>query len=358
MTEADAEVLDGLPVPAVEVPAGDLDLSAVLADHSAFGLLLLDGMLARRVVVSGAATLRLVGPGDIVSAAPAGASMLLAGSGWRAAAPTRVAGLGGGGLLALHPAPRPVPRAPTRMAVLGREVLLASHRAPRLVAGLQVRGAEQADRVMLQLAICQLPRVEDRVLSMLWLLAESWGQVTMHGTALRLHLTHETIGGLVGARRSTVTLALGQLTDEGAILRHERGWLLLQPPATVETALEPQPDPELLTPLEPSLRADDGHEPGDLSARLREQRAVSEQLREARDEARRRMTHDLERLVETRRRSLELREQALSHRDPARSLGAALHHHDGADGGVRTVQREADDAAAEGSSPPVDGVED
>jgi len=333
MTEADAEVLEGLPVPVVQLPAGDLDLSAVLADHSAFGLLLLDGMLARRVVVSGAATLRLVGPGDIVSAAPAGASMLLAGSGWRAAAPTR-------------------------MAVLGREVLLASHRAPRLVAGLQVRGAEQADRVMLQLAICQLPRVEDRVLSMLWLLAESWGQVTMHGTALRLHLTHETIGGLVGARRSTVTLALGQLTDEGAILRHERGWLLLQPQATLETAVEPQPDPELLTPLEPSLRADDGHEPGDLSARLREQRAVSEQLREARDEARRRMTHDLERLVETRRRSLELREQALSHRDPARSLGTALHHHDGADGGVRTVQREADDAAAEGSSPPVDGVED
>jgi len=333
MTEADAEVLGGLPVPAVEVPAGDLDLSGVLADHSAFGLLLLDGMLARRVVVSGTATLRLVGPGDVVSAAPAAASMLLADSGWRAAAPTR-------------------------MAVLGREVLLAAHRAPRLVAGLQVRGAEQADRVMLQLAICQLPRVEDRVLSMLWLLAESWGQVTMHGTALRLHLTHETVGGLVGARRSTVTLALGQLTDDGAILRHERGWLLLQPPRTLQTAAEPQPDPELLTPLEPIVPAGNGHEAGDLSARLREQRAVSEQLREARDEARRRLTHDLERLVETRRRSLELREQALSHRDPARSLGAGLHHHDRADGGVRTVQRQADDAAAEGSPAPVDGVED
>src|SRR3954469_13123721 len=154
MTEADAEVLEGLPVPVVQLPAGDLDLSAVLADHSAFGLLLLDGMLARRVVVSGTATLRLVGPGDVVGAAPAAASMLLAGSGWRAAAPTR-------------------------RAVGGREVLLAAHRAPRLVAGLQVRGAEQADRVMLQLAICQLPRVEDRVLSMLWLEGDFRGGRTM-----------------------------------------------------------------------------------------------------------------------------------------------------------------------------------
>jgi CRP/FNR family transcriptional regulator, cyclic AMP receptor protein len=335
MTEADAEVLEGLLVPVVEVPAGDLDLGGVLADHSAFGLLLLGGMLARRVVVSGAATLRLVGPGDVVSAAPAAASMLVAGSGWRAAAPTR-------------------------MAVLGREVLLAAHRAPRLVAGLQVRGAEQADRVMLQLAICQLPRVEDRVLSMLWLLAESWGQVTMHGTALRLHLTHETIGGLVGARRSTVTLALGQLTDDGAILRHERGWLLLQPAPVNDTVAEAQPDPELLTPLAPIERVHNGRPPdaGELAARLMEQRAVTEQLREVRDEARRRLAQDLDRLVETRRRSLELREQARGHRGSDGSRLAGLHHHDDTGGRVGPVEGDADHAAAEVPSAAVDGVED
>jgi CRP-like cAMP-binding protein len=335
MTEADAEVLEGLAVPAIEVPAGELDLHAVLADHSAFGLILLDGMLVRRVVVSGAATLRLLGPGDLVSAPAASASMLLTGTGWRAAAPTR-------------------------MAVLGRDALLAAHRAPRLVAGLQVRAAEQADRVTLQLAICQLPRVEDRVLSMLWMLAESWGQVTLHGTALRLHLTHETIGGLVGARRSTVTLALGQLTDDGAILRHERGWLLLQPAPTLHTVGEAQPDPELLTPLEPIVRTHNGGgaDAGDLAARLREQRAMTEQLREVRDEARRRLAHDLERLVETRRRSLELREQARSHREPGGSGLPRLHHHDHAGGRVGAVERQADDAAPEGLATPVDGVED
>ena len=190
MTADDAEVVDGLAVPAIEVAAGDLDVSAMLAGHSAFGLVLLDGMLVRRIVVSQTATLRLLGPGDLVSVPPAAGSMLVAGSGWRAAAPTR-------------------------MALLGREVLLAVHRAPRLMAGFHVRSTEQAERVALQLAICQLPRVEDRVLSLLWLLAESWGQVTVQGTALRLHLTHETLGGLVGARRSTVTLALGQLDRRG-----------------------------------------------------------------------------------------------------------------------------------------------
>jgi hypothetical protein len=335
LTEADDEVLEGLSVPVIEVPGGDLDLSGALAERSAFGLILLDGMLIRRLAMNGSDTLRLLGPGDLVSVQPAVSSILVAGGGWRAAAPTR-------------------------MAVLGRDVLLAAHRAPRLVAGLHVRYAEQADRVALQLAICQLPRVEDRVLSMLWLLAESWGQVTLHGTALRLHLTHETLGGLVGARRSTVTLALGQLTDEGAILRHERGWLLLEQPKPLHTAAEAPPDPELLAPLERLEPSHDGHalRVDDLMARLSEQRAMTEQLREVRDQARRRLAHDLERLVETRRRSLELREQARTHREPGGSRRSRLHHHDDAGGRVGTVEGQADDIAPERLAAPADGVED
>ena len=221
MNGVDAEALEGLPVPVVTAGAGEVDAGAIIAAQRAFGLLLLDGMLVRRIVVGETATLRLLGPGDVLSAPPADSSMLVGSAGWRAAVPTR-------------------------MAVLGREVLIAMHRAPRLAAGLHAHSTEQADRVALQLAICQLPRVEDRVLSLLWLLAESWGQVTSEGTALRLHLTHETLGGLVGARRSTVTLAIGQLTDAGAILRHERGWLLLKRPVGVTVAPATEQDPELL----------------------------------------------------------------------------------------------------------------
>ena len=108
------------------------------------------------------------------------------------------------------------------MAILGSEVLIAAHRWPRIVAGLNARIGEQSERLTTQLAICQLPRVDQRVLAMMWLLAESWGRVTAAGTTLPLALTHDALGALVGARRPTVTLALGELTDRGAIVRQDR----------------------------------------------------------------------------------------------------------------------------------------
>jgi CRP-like cAMP-binding protein len=333
LTEEDVVALDGLAVPVIEVPAGEVDIGSLMAENRAFGAVLIDGMLVRRLVVGDAATLRLLGPGDVVSALRAPSSMLIAGRGWRVAAPMT-------------------------LAMLGRDVLLAAHRAPRLVAGLSARTAEQADRVALQVAICQLPRVEDRVLSLLWLLAESWGQVTAQGTALRMHLTHETIGGLVGARRSTVTLAIGQLTDEGAILRQDRGWLLLEQPHVAATKPALEPDPELLDPLAPI----ESHEfleparPTDVAARVKELRVATDRLSSIGIEARRRLQHDLQRLVEIRRRSFELRSEARARRGA--SAVAGLHHHDHAGDGVRAAQRKTHHSAAEGLAPSVDRVDD
>lgn len=338
LTPADTELIGALCVPVVEIPAGELDLHALLTAHRAFAMLLIEGMLVRRIVVHESGALRLLGPGDIVSAVSGQSSMLISATGWRVA--TR-----------------------TRLAVLGRDVLLAAHRAPRLVAGLHARGAEQADRVALQLAICQLPRVEDRVLSMLWLLAESWGQVTAHGTALRLQLTHETLGGLVGARRSTVTLALSQLTDDGAILRQERGWLLLEPPPVFDVAV-PRHEilPELLAPLPVPPRPEPQRVgvdvASDLLGQVKALREVRAHLAQVRDQNQARIARDLERIRETRRRSVELRREARARRAEEHSAVLRLHHHDRAGDAVGASEREADDAAAEGLPAPVDGVED
>jgi hypothetical protein len=132
----------------------------------------------------------------------------------------------------------------TRIAVFGNEILSAAHRWPRIVAGLHVRIAEQTDRLAAQLVICQLPRVDQRLLALMWLLAEAWGQVTPSGTTLPLTLTHDALGAMVGARRPTVTLALGELTGRGAIVRQDRGWLLLErppePSATAHKVDEPR----------------------------------------------------------------------------------------------------------------------
>jgi CRP/FNR family transcriptional regulator, cyclic AMP receptor protein len=227
LTAADAEVLDGLPVPVIGLGAGDLELAEVLAAHHAFAGIVLEGLLVRRIAVGEDSTLILIGPGDFVPATLGSQSILVTARSWRASAPATI-------------------------ALLERQFLLGAHRAPRLVAGLHARTIEQAERVAVQLAICQLPRVEERILALLWHLAECWGQVTADGTALRLQLTHETIGGLVGARRSTVTLALGQLREEGAIRREKQGLLLLKAPVHGVPRPTRDPGPQVLGPLPPS----------------------------------------------------------------------------------------------------------
>lgn len=66
-----------------------------------------------------------------------------------------------------------------------------------------------------------------------------------------LHVPVTTLpaGGLVGARRSTVTLALSQLAEDGSIVREEGGWMLRKlPPVFAEPHVARVP--ELLVPLE------------------------------------------------------------------------------------------------------------
>jgi hypothetical protein len=204
LTADERAAAEELSLPVRQVGRGRLDVDSLLGTANAFGALILDGLLLHRLQVADQPTLRLLGPGDFLSLSGAGPS-LLADSRYRAAAPTH-------------------------LATLGNELLLAAHRWPRLVAGLYVRVADQAERLGTQLAICQLPRVDQRLLALFWLLAESWGAVTPHGTRLPIALTHDALGGLIGARRPTVTLALRELTDRGAVVRQSDGWLLLEAP--------------------------------------------------------------------------------------------------------------------------------
>lgn len=204
LTADERAAAEELSLPVRQVGRGRLDVDSLLGTANAFGAFILDGLLLHRLQVADQPTLRLLGPGDFLSLSGAGPS-LLADSRYTAAAPTH-------------------------LAWLGNELLLAAHRWPRIVAGLYVRVADQAERLGTQLAICQLPRVDQRLLALFWLLAESWGAVTPHGTRLPIALTHDALGGLIGARRPTVTLALRELTERGAVVRQSDGWLLLEAP--------------------------------------------------------------------------------------------------------------------------------
>jgi CRP/FNR family transcriptional regulator, cyclic AMP receptor protein len=204
LTSDERDHARGLAVPVLAAGRGRLDLDARLRDADAFGAVILDGILMHRLVLGDHPALRLLGPGDVLS---------------------RRSELGPG------PITQSIYRTPgeLRLALLDDRVLGTARHFPRLFAGLHVRMGEQHQRLAAQLVICQLPRVEDRILGMLWLLAETWGRVTPTGTMLPVALTHDALGECIGARRPTVSLALRELADRGAVLRQDGGWVLLEP---------------------------------------------------------------------------------------------------------------------------------
>jgi hypothetical protein len=159
---------DRLALPVRTVPGNDDDVSALIEDAKAFGALILDGVLAHRVRIDGHPALRLLGSGDAFCLGGEPATTLLADSRCSAIAATRP-------------------------ALLDGNFLIAVHRFPRIVRGLLVGMAEQSERAAAQLAVSQLPRVDQRLMAIMWLLAEKWGYVTRGGTVLPLVLTHATL---------------------------------------------------------------------------------------------------------------------------------------------------------------------
>ena len=265
-----------LPVAPVDKGA---DAAGLLEQPGAFGAIVLEGMLVQALQISEDPTLRLIGPGSFVPLANPAPSMPVVGT--RLFVPV-----------------------PTRLVLLGDQLLIAARRWPWIVSSLHARMLEHSERLATQLAICQLPRVEDRLMALMWLLAESWGRVTPAGIRLRISLSHEVLGGLVGARRPTVTIALNKLAERGSLIRHDDEWLITESPvAPVST--EPKAPQLLLTARSSSAWA--AHDPVDQGPE--ELRAFIQQVAQARED-----------FARGRRRSRELTEEARALREQTRHL--------------------------------------
>lgn len=124
---------------------------------------------------------------------------------------------------------------PTRLAWLDGDFAEAIAPWPEIGATLIERATRRARLLSFRLAIGELEHVHLRVLLLLWHLSDRWGRVGADGVRLDLRLSHELIGRMVGAHRTSVTLAVQRLSGEGRIARREDGgWLLLgEPPADV-----------------------------------------------------------------------------------------------------------------------------
>jgi CRP-like cAMP-binding protein len=183
---------------------------AALSDR-AFGYLVLEGLLVRELGVGGASASELLGPGDIVR--PLDSPLLVS------------------SLTSLSSRWQILQRA--RVAVLDERVSEVIACWPALSVALVDRVLSRAHALAHLLAVSHLPRVQDRLLGTLWYLADRWGRVTPGGVIIPVRLTHQLLGELVGAQRSTVTLAVHLLEQEELLSRAARGIYLLRgdPPA-------------------------------------------------------------------------------------------------------------------------------
>ena len=89
------------------------------------------------------------------------------------------------------------------------------------------------------MAIAHHPRVDARLLHLLWQLADRWGRVTPQGVSIPLRLTHELLADLVAAQRPSVTLSLQQLERQGEITREGGRLMLIGDPPGIERRAPP-----------------------------------------------------------------------------------------------------------------------
>ncbi|HET8756619.1 MAG TPA: Crp/Fnr family transcriptional regulator, partial [Solirubrobacteraceae bacterium] len=195
-------------------------LASTSPEH--IGLLILDGVLAREVLVADTVSTELLGPGDVVRP-------------WR---------LNDESTLLRHVVRWNV-LTRSRVGLLDRRFATAVATFPEVNAALIDRVNERALRLTVTQAISQLNRVDRRLLALFWHLAERWGRMTPDGVALPMTLSHRMLGQLIGARRPTVSTALSELTKEGEISRRDDGtWLLTGVPVGV-----PEPEIERIIPM-------------------------------------------------------------------------------------------------------------
>lgn len=171
------------------------------------GLLILDGLILRRVGLGGRYGSELLGDGDLLRP-------------WQDEDP---------GPLPLRTGRWKVLR-PGRVAVLDYDFAVRLARYPELIPCLLSRAVRRSRYMTANVAILHQPRVDTRVHMMLWELAVRWGTVSRDGIRLPVRLTHATLAELVAARRPTVTKALGELAHNDLVTWTGDHWLLTGPP--------------------------------------------------------------------------------------------------------------------------------
>ena len=196
----------GLRVDVRRVSRGPVDLARLEAASAVnIGLLVVEGVLLREVVLGDDVSAELLGPGDVVRP-------------WT---------LDPAGCLVDPEVRWSVLSEVLEAALLDRRFAVELAGYPEVNVALIDRVNGRAVRLATSQAISQVNRVDRRLLALFRHLAERWGRMTPDGVLLPLRLSHGMLGALVGARRPTISAALGGLSRSGVLVRRTDGsWLL------------------------------------------------------------------------------------------------------------------------------------
>jgi CRP-like cAMP-binding protein len=118
----------------------------------------------------------------------------------------------------------------TRLAVLDLEWTERMARYPRIGPALAGRALVRSKRLATLMAIAQQPRLDERLWMLFWDLADRHGRVYPDGVHVDLPLTHEVLSHLVAARRPSVSGAITKLAHQGRVIRNASGWVLCGDP--------------------------------------------------------------------------------------------------------------------------------
>ena len=209
----------------INVPRGAWDPSDELDGFRVgIGLLVLEGLLVRRVGLAERFGAELLGEGDVLRPWQREdvATTLPRSGGWRALEPCRLALLDGG-------------------------FALRAGRYPEVISCLFSRVLRRSRMLAVNIAIVHHPRVDVRLHMLFWELADRWGTVHREGVRLPLRLTHAVVADLVAAQRQTVSKALGDLAARGSVTWKGNAWVLGgSPPAELDElgaiSIAPTPD--------------------------------------------------------------------------------------------------------------------
>lgn len=192
-------------VPSLATPAGPWIPPCPKRPTDVSGLLVVEGLLARRLFVNDHCASELLTPGDLLRPwqAEGGSAVLGEESEWHVLRPVR-------------------------LAVLEQTFASWVQRLPSLHVALLARALKRSRSLAVTLAIAGEPRLETRLLMLLWHLAEKLGSRTSEGALFELPLTQQILGELVAASRARTSSALQRLESNGLIERRgRRGMLLL-----------------------------------------------------------------------------------------------------------------------------------